>query len=282
MAKPLLGKPPVLENGIGGGDRGERLGNARTVWLVLPAYNEALNLPPLLARVSDAWVDMFEYRVLVVDDGSTDDTVGVAQAAARRLPIVVISHPGNLGLASAIRTGIRVVCERASDEDVVVTMDADNSHPPELVPRMVAHIDAGYDIVIASRFVRGGREEGVPWRRRMLSRAAAVVFRCVCPISGVRDYTTGFRAYRASMLKALWTSHGDRLIVAAGFAVMTEVLLKARMLRPKVVEVPLVLRYDQKEGVSKMRLGRTLGDYGRLLVREIWSRRPTKRAQSSS
>ncbi len=253
----------------------ERVESPQIVWLVLPAYNEAENLPPLLARVRAAWSGRFPFRVLVVDDGSHDETVSVAEAAARQMPVDIVRHEHNRGLAAAIRTGIQEVCRRAGDRDVIVTMDADNSHPPELVLSMLERLQAGYDLVIASRFVRGGREEGVPWRRRILSRAAGLVFRCVCPIRGVRDYTTGFRAYRAVLLKRLCSLHGDRLIEAAAFSVMTEILLKARDLRPRIAEVPLVLRYDLKTGPSKMRLGRTMQDYAQLLRRQIRFRPPT-------
>jgi dolichol-phosphate mannosyltransferase len=253
-------------------------GKMRTVWLVLPAYNEAENLPPLLDRVGASWTGRFPFRVLVVDDGSRDETVAVAAAAPRRVPVDVVRHDRNRGLAAAIRTGIAEVCRRAGRDDVVVTMDADNSHPPELVPLMLERIDDGYDLVIASRFVRGGREEGVPWRRRMLSRMAGLVFCSACPIPGVRDYTTGFRAYRAALLQDLWRIYGDRLIEAAAFSVMTEILLKARAVRPRIAEVPLVLRYDLKEGASKMRLGRTMRDYARLLGRELRTGRTARRA----
>jgi dolichol-phosphate mannosyltransferase len=249
----------------------------QTVWLVLPAYNEAENLPPLLDRVRLAWSGRFPFRVLVVDDGSRDETVSVAEAAARQMPVEVIRHERNRGLAAAIRTGVQEVCRRAGDRDVIVTMDADNSHPPELVWSMLERLRAGYDLVIASRFVRGGKEEGVPWRRRALSRGAGLLFRCACPIPGVRDYTTGFRAYRAALLKDLCRLYGDRLIESAAFSVMTEILLKARELQPRISEVPLVLRYDFKSGPSKMRLGRTIRDYVQLLRRQVRVRRSTRR-----
>jgi dolichol-phosphate mannosyltransferase len=244
-----------------------------TVWLVLPAYNEAENLPRLLERVGAAWARRLRYRVLVVDDGSRDATAAIAAAASPRLPVEVVRHEHNRGLAAAIRTGLREASRRAAAGDIVVTMDADNSHPPELVPEMVARIDDGYDLIIASRFARGGKEEGVPWRRRLLSRAASLLFRGVCPIDGVRDYTTGFRAYRAALLKRLWSMHGERLVEASAFSVMTEILLKARVVRPRVTEVPLVLRYDLKDGPSKMRLGSTVRDYLGLLRREALTRR---------
>ncbi len=249
----------------------------QTVWLVLPAYNEAENLAPLLDRVRLAWSGRFPFRVLLVDDGSRDETVSVAEDASRQMPVDIVRHERNRGLAAAIRTGVQEVCRRAGDRDVIVTMDADNSHPPELVATMIERLRAGYDLVIASRFVRGGREEGVPWRRRMLSRAAGLVFRSVCPIRDVRDYTTGFRAYRASLLKELWSLHGDRLVESTAFSVMTEILLKARELQPRIVEVPLVLRYDLKSGASKMRLGRTIQDYAQLLRRQAGFRRFKRR-----
>jgi dolichol-phosphate mannosyltransferase len=253
-----------------------RLESWPAVWLVLPAYNEAENLAPLLERVRLAWWGRFPFRVLVVDDGSRDGTVAVAEAAAGQIPVEIVRHEHNRGLAAAIRTGIQEVCRRAGDRDVIVTMDADNSHPPELVVPMLERLQVGYDLVIASRFVRGGKEEGVPWTRRALSRAAGVVFRCVFPIRGVRDYTTGFRAYRAALLKELCSLHGDRLIESTAFSVMTEILLKARALRPRIIEVPLVLRYDFKSGPSKMRLGRTIRDYAQLLRRQLGGRRPPR------
>lgn len=243
---------------------------------MLPAYNEAENLAPLLDRVRLAWWGRIPFRVLLVDDGSRDGTVAVAVAAARQIPVEIVRHERNRGLAAAIRTGIQEVCRRAADRDVIVTMDADNSHPPELVGLMLERLQAGYDLVIASRFVRGGKEEGVPWKRRALSRAAGLVFRCVFPIRGVRDYTTGFRAYRAALLKELCRLHGDRLIESTAFSVMTEILLKASALRPRIIEVPLVLRYDFKSGPSKMRLGRTIRDYAQLLQRQLRGRRPPR------
>lgn len=234
---------------------------------MLPAYNEALNLPSLLKRIAAAGGTSPAPRVLVIDDGSSDDTSGVARAAAGRLVVDVVRHDHNRGLAAAVKTGIREVCRRAADDDTVVIMDADDSHPPELVPVMVRQLDLGCQIVIASRFAPGGREVGVPWHRRFLSRAASLIFRGIWRIRGIRDYTTGFRAYRANVLKRLWALHDERLIETTGFSVMTEILVKARPLRPRIAEVPLVLRYDLKRGSSKMRFMATIRDYARLIRR---------------
>ena len=240
----------------------------RTVWLILPAYNEATNLQPLLDRVRTTMAKGVSFQVLVIDDGSSDDIASVVGAAAENLPINIVKHKQNLGLAAAVRTGMREVCLRATNGDVVVTMDADNSHSPELVPEMLRKLDSGCDIVIASRFVRGGNQKGFPLKRRALSRTASLIFQILWPIRGVRDYTTGFRAYQARMLKELWAIYAERLVEGTGFSVQTEILLKARARCPVVAEVPQLYRYDLKKGRSKMRLIKTLLDYARLFRRE--------------
>jgi len=238
------------------------------VWILLPAYNEARNLPPLIegiVGVMDA--ERMSYGIVVVDDGSQDGTGSVARALADHLPVEVVPHKRNLGLARAMDTGLRVVGERAARDDVVVTMDADNTHPPELIPRMVAAIARGADVVIASRYAPGGREEGVPPLRRFLSAGISSLLRLRFRIPGVRDYTSGYRAYRASALERARRHFGDRLITVPGFAVMAELLVRLRSWNPQVAEVALHLRYDQKHGRSKLHIFRTMCEYSRLLVR---------------
>jgi dolichol-phosphate mannosyltransferase len=244
-------------------------------WIVLPAYNEAANLPALLHRIAAVAKAGAAIRVIVVDDGSTDDTAGAATTPA----VDIVRHDRNRGLAAAVRTGLAEACRRAADHDAVVVMDADNSHPPELIPEMVRTLASGYDVVIASRFVPGGREEGVPWRRRVLSRTASRLFQVLWPTRGVRDYTTGFRAYRAGFVRRLQDAYGERMIEATGFSVMAELLLKARSLRPAVTEVPLILRYDLKKGTSKMRVARTVREYGQLVLRHLRLRTPGSRGR---
>lgn len=236
------------------------------VWVLLPAFNEADNLPSLFeslaATLTGAGLD---YGVIVIDDGSADGTAAVARAASRRHPVRVAAHPRNLGLALAMRTGIDTALAYAGPEDVVVTMDADNTHPAALIPEMVARIDDGADLVIASRYALGGAEEGVPPLRRQLSHGIGVLMRLRFGLGGVRDYSCGYRAYRVRLLRAAAARYGARLIESRGFTVMAELLLKLAPFHPVVAEVPLHLRYDLKRGASKMRLFQTIGGYVGLL-----------------
>ncbi len=255
------------------------------VWIVLPAYNEAANLPALFGQLATVVEDTYnlDLRVLVVDDGSTDDTAAVALRHAGPLRTEVLRNESNRGLAETFMRGMTAAAERACPGDIVVCMDADNSHVPGQILRMIRGIQEGRDVVIASRYQRGAVVKGVPWTRRALSRGMSLLFRTVLPIGGVRDYSCGYRAYRAEALQRALSVQGDRLAAGDGFACMVSILL--RLAREDAIcgEVPVVLRYDQKLGSSKMKIGRTVVRTLLVLVRERLAprrRKPSPREAS--
>jgi len=147
-------------------------------------------------------------------------------------------------------------------------MDADNSHPPGLIVRMLQLIGEGHDVVIASRYQPGGRVLGLSFFRGFLSLGAAWMFRLLFPIRRVRDYTCGFRAYKVPVLQRA-LKENPNFVSERGFSCMVDILLKLRTTQPPLVmnEVPMVLRYDKKAGASKMRVFRTVKDTLRLLAR---------------
>lgn len=242
------------------------------VTIVLPAYNEAAGLGDLLERVGAAVGASGMYQILVVDDGSTDGTRAIAERAASSLPIRILRHPVNRGYGRALKTGLMEAIQAGG---TVVTLDADESHDPRLIARLLAEIDAGYDLVIASRFRSGGAEIGVPWKRRVLSRCASVAFRSALSIDGVRDYTSGYRAYRVSLLERMVRTRGEEgFLRSANFSAGFELLLNAAAVGARISETPLVLRYDQKRSASKMRVTRDLPPYVALLIRHHFGTRP--------
>jgi dolichol-phosphate mannosyltransferase len=229
------------------------------ILLVLPAFNEEKALGPLFAGIRQVMEEAhLDYEVVVVDDGSTDETAQVVAAMRGCLPIVSVKHDLNRGLAEALRSGLTTAVDRAGPEDIVVTMDADNTHAPGLVVRMINLIREGHDVVVASRFSRGARVIGVPAHRRLLSFGASVLLKLFFPITNVRDYTCGYRAYRASCLRAAFAQYSAAFIEQRGFSCMVDVLLKLRAMRLIMTEVPLILRYDRKHGMSKMRAAQTV------------------------
>jgi dolichol-phosphate mannosyltransferase len=235
---------------------------------VLPAYNEESSLPPLLSAIQTALEPVnVPYGVIVVDDGSRDDTASVAREASARLPVELVSHGQNRGLAAAIRTGLEAAAERCGPDDVIVTMDCDNTHPPRLIPLMLTHIEDGHDVVIASRYQRGAEITGVPKSRLLYSIGARWMFQILFPIRGVRDYTCGYRAYRVDTIRQALLLYGDRLITETGFSCMADLLLKLRRLDLSMSEVPLELRYERRGGGSKMRVLRTVRQTLMLMLR---------------
>ncbi len=238
------------------------------IFVVLPAYNEEPALRELLPALGEVMVDRgLEYEVVVVDDGSSDETAKVAQRMQDQMPLHLLQHNTNRGLAAALRTGLSYVRERAEDSDVIVTMDSDNSHVPGLILAMVRKIREGADVVIASRFQPGSRVVGVPWHRQLLSWGASVLLRIILPISGVRDYTCGYRAYRGLVLRKAFEQYGEQLISQQGFSCMVDLLLRISTMPVVITEVPMILRYDLKPSVSKMNVGATILETLKLIIR---------------
>ncbi len=232
----------------------------KDVAIVLPAFNEEKDLPALLHRIHETLEGQpFRHHVIVVDDGSKDRTAEIAEQASARMPVHVVRHGVNRGLGCAIQTGLR---EAVKFGDLIVTMDADNSHDPLYIRDMVRHMDEhDTSFVIASRFRKGSVIKGVPLIRQAMSWGCYLFMKSIVPYRGVRDYSTGFRGYRAATVQRLLLQYGDSLVEESGFVCMLEVLLKLRAIGAKAVEIPYTLRYDLKEGASKMRVFRTIRRY---------------------
>ncbi|MCX7020293.1 MAG: glycosyltransferase [bacterium] len=237
--------------------------------LALPAYNESGNLRPLVESAMLVFRSReISCRIIVVDDGSTDNTSAVLEQLAREYPLSVVTHPENRGLGVAIMSSITTALEEsASPDDIIVNMDADNTHDPAYIPQMAGKIWSGsYDVVIASRYRDGSREVGVPLFRRILSRGARLLFQTALRLPDVRDYTCGYRAYRASVLRAAMDKYDGRLITRKGFACTDELLVHVSTITRRMTEVPFVLRYDKKRGRSKLPLMRTVMETLRMLI----------------
>ena len=228
---------------------------AGRVCVILPAYNEEQNLERLLQRIRLALDPLdYLYEVVVVNDGSKDRTAEIARTMSESMPIQLESHKQNQGLGGTLRTGFLAALQHADPNDVLVCMDADNTQPPESIPQMVEMIRNGYDLVVASRFQPGAEVIGLSLMRRVMSLGARYVFSVFHPIRGIREYTCGFRAYRAEILQRGLEQFGDDFFSEKGFSSMADILLKLRRQPLVAGEIPLVLRYDQKGGASKMKV----------------------------
>src|SRR5689334_14876485 len=193
------------------------------VLVVLPIYNEEANLRQLLERIDEHLSDSFiSYRVVVIDDGSTDRTAEILDEYSRRQPIDIHRHSVNQGLGAALRDGLSLAGRIAEDKDIVITMDADETHTPGLILRMVRMMREGHNVVIALRYQRGSVVRRLALNRRINSRLGSLLLRVILTISGVRNYTCGYRAYRADVLKSAMTKYGKHFVDQEGFQCMVD------------------------------------------------------------
>ena len=226
------------------------------IYLGLPAYNEEIALPRLLLRIESlVKSSQLAITVVVYNDGSTDQTGTIAAQWQQRMPLVLLDCPQNKGLGVGLRALIDYAVATGKPDDILVIMDCDDTHHPDQFPVMLAALDRGHDIVIASRYRHGSRIAGVALHRRLLSLGAATLFKLLHWCRGVRDYTCGFRGYRVGLLQRARTHYGERLVEERGFACMVELLLKLNRVGASMCEVPIDLRYDLKQGASKMDVG---------------------------
>jgi dolichol-phosphate mannosyltransferase len=242
------------------------------IYVIFPAYNEEQVIRPTLLALAEAYRDReAEVLAVLVDDGSTDRTVAEAERAVAesggRLALQVLKHEVNRGLGAGLRTGIYWCLDHAADDDVVVTLDADNTHPPAMIPKLVERVRSGFDLAIASRYRAGAEVHGVPGYRRALSDVGRLVFQALYPIPGVRDYTCCFRAYRVPLLRKARGVYGDQLCTARGFEAVMDLLLRLGPLGARIAEIGFVLDYGERVGQSKMKVLRTIRQTLALLAR---------------
>jgi dolichol-phosphate mannosyltransferase len=212
------------------------VGRRADLSMIVPTYNERERIAELVRAVLDACqAHGVAVEMVIVDDNSPDGTGAVADDLARTLPVRVVHRSGKLGLGTAVVAGFEV-----ASAAIVGVMDADFSHPPALVPRLLAVLDrTRADIVIGSRYIPGGSTPNWPFWRRVLSRSACMAAR---PLSPVRDAASGFFLLRKEVTR-------DVAIQAGGFKICLELLMRAWPRR--LVEVPYRFE-DREQGQSKM------------------------------
>lgn len=212
---------------------------AKRLLLILPTYMEAENIPFVANELRKSLYD-YNYEVVVVDDNSPDDTCEIA----KKLGFNVVVRPKKMGLASAFLEGVQ-----HAEAELIGVMDADLQHPPRALPLMLNEVYNGLDLVVASRYVDGGKIEGWPLHRRLISRVAIALAHLLLPKTrSVQDPVSGFFLVRREVI------NGTPL-KPQGLKILLEILAKGKY--DKVTEVPYTFQ-ARKSGKSK------------LGIREIW------------
>ena len=236
---------------------------------VIPAYNEEANLPRLLKDL-EARPALFPpgSRLLVVDDGSQDQTVSIVENYTGPLPAEVIKLGRNQGPGAAFRAGFASALERCSGEALVVTLEADTTSDLDALPEMIRRARDGAELVLASWVM-----VNVSRFRRFLSGGAAIVINRILGVDA-KTVSSFYRVYRASMLRNASARYGDSLIREPGFACKAELLSKLTSLGACIEEVDVGLDTSRRVGESKMPIFRTIFHYWRLMARQRFARDP--------
>ncbi|HPL95282.1 MAG TPA: polyprenol monophosphomannose synthase [bacterium] len=213
-----------------------------SIYIVIPTYNEKENLPNLVAVIAEN-LKNYQYQILIVDDNSPDGTGQIAENLKEKYPVEVLHRSGKLGIGSAYIAGFKQALK--SGADLIFEMDADFSHRPEDLPRMIEAAKES-DMVIGSRKIKGGRVVGWNWRRHFYSNGAMFVARLFLGLK-THDVTAGFRCYKKEVLQKINLDS----IQSNGYAFQEEMLYRVEKAGFIVKEVPVVFP-DRRLGQSKL------------------------------
>jgi dolichol-phosphate mannosyltransferase len=205
--------------------------------LIVPTYNESENIKTLVERVHKSLSD-YNYELIVVDDNSPDGTAELAKSLSSKYPIQVIVRTNERGLASAVVAGFK-----QSKGDILGVIDADLQHPPEFIPNLMTGIKQGADVVIASRYIKGGAIEGWTLKRKIISVGAKIPASVVLSAARkIKDPLSGFFLFRKEVIEGTELS-------PTGYKILLEVLVKGKPVR--VVEVPYTFK-ERERGKSNL------------------------------
>jgi dolichol-phosphate mannosyltransferase len=243
------------------------MNDRRPALVCLPTYDERENLEPILAAILAATPDV---DVLVIDDNSPDGTGRLADEIAAREPRVQVLHrAGKQGLGKAYLAGFDWALSRGYA--YVLEMDADFSHDPRYLPALLGRARTDADLVLGSRYVRGGGTVNWGLGRKLISRGGSLYARTILGVR-VRDLTGGFKCFRREVLEAIDLS----TVECTGYAFQIELTYRALRRGFRIVEVPIVFA-DRRVGQSKMSRRIVLE-----AVRKVWSIRRSPFARRAS
>ena len=195
-----------------------------------------------------------DFFVLICNDGSTDKTLEIISEYSSKLPHKILHHSINRGLGESSRDLFERAALIGNEGDFIIRMDCDDTHEPNYIPNMIKKLENGFDVVVASRFKKGGGQMGVNGYRALISRGANLFMKIFFPIQGLREYSCGYRGYRYEIIKKAINFYGNNFIQlkGLGFTCTLEKLVKLKLIGAKFGEIPFIHRYDQKQSDSKM------------------------------
>ena len=227
------------------------------IYILLPAFNEEKNLIKIFKKIEKLTIVRKNIRVVLIDDFSSDNTKKIAKKKYS-FKLYYLRHSKNKGLSITMESGFKKIIKLANSNDLIVTLDSDNTHPISIIDKMIKEIEKSSDIVIASRFQPGSIVNGVSIWRHLLSAGAKFLFKILYPFKNLNDYTCNFRVYKSYLIRELLKNKNFFKNEDFNIAGKIIIFLTSKFKDLKLSEIPFKLSYNSKIGVSKMNLTRTI------------------------
>jgi len=240
-------------------------------YVIIPAYNEGPNLGSVLQQLRQLSSSL-ALDVVVVNDGSRDNTLEEAERFREQLELEIVNHPTNLGVPMTFYDGLVAAAAKAEAGDCIFIIEGDGTSDLKIMPEMAQRVYNGDDVVVASRYIRGGGYLNFPWQRTWGSYVVNLVVSIFFHIRGISDYTIFYRAYRAGAVQRALQHYGPGFVTTKSFAANLEVLLRVLPFSSRFSEVPLLYDYGLKKSKSKMKVFKTLREYQGLILKRLLRR----------
>lgn len=240
-------------------------------YVIIPAYNEGPNLGTVLEQLRQLSATL-PLGVVVVNDGSRDNTAEVAESFRDKLDLQIVTHPVNLGVPMTFYDGLVAAAAKAMPDDCIFIMEGDGTSDLKIMPEMARRVHQGHDVVVASRYIPGGGYLNFPFQRTWGSYMVNLVVRVFFHTRGITDYTIFYRGYRADVVQRALQHFGSGFVTTKSFAANLEVLLRMKPFSKTYSEVPLLYDYGLKKSKSKMNVVKTLREYQGLIAKRLLGR----------
>ena len=232
----------------------------KSVYIITPVYNEEPNLKLLIdgwRNIQNTWLE-YEFQFILVDDGSSDQTSKLALELTENINFKLISHNINKGPGYAFGSGFEYLSDFINDEDIIVTIEGDNTSRLDTLKIMIERIlREDIDVAFASPLAYGGKVINTYWHRRLLGHISAALTKIILNIHGIHTFTSFFRVYKGKTIIHLQKKYGKRILEFDGFECMVEILKKLTIINASLTEVPMILDTSVRKGKSKLKIWKT-------------------------
>lgn len=231
------------------------------IYIIIPSYNDSSNFDKLFKNLKNI-LKTKKYKIIVIDDGSTDDTINILEKLSKKYQVNRIGYNKNRGPGYAFAFGFKFILKKLRNKDLVITIEADNTSDYKILNKMISLANR-YDAILASPNIEGGKFLGISNTRRFLSNTANILDSLIFGVD-IKTFSSFYRVYTGEIINKLSKKYGNKIITDHGFSSVVELIIKLKNIEAKMIEIPAVVDWRQRKGKSKMSINKTI--LGRLFI----------------